>query len=189
MYMLYVALSVLPWDPSWTSSASISRNARPTQPPWALFPLQQANLAHLWFFLLAIPSSGMLFPQGVLVCLRLSVLKKPWETVMCYLVTFSQIDTLTSFRSLLKCLLFKLSFPQPLWKITPLTSPSILEPHLISLHPTSYVLSLRSMSIFIGLLHVDPVECFVVVRFKQKKQAAESHLACTRHLKHTNRAV
>lgn len=55
-------------------------------------------------------------------------------------------------------------------KITPLTSPSILEPHLISLHSTSYVLSLCSMSIFICLLHVDPVECFMVVRFKQKSK-------------------
>ena len=127
------------------------------------------------------------FHAGVLVFLGLSMLKtflENWDQS----VAVSWIYTLTSFRCLPKCLLFKLSFPQSPSKITPPNSPSIPAAHLIALHSTSHVLLLCSMSIFMCLLHIDPGNALWYLGLNNKA-TAESHMALTHCLKHTNHAV
>ena len=113
-------------------------NPYPTQPAWALFFLQHTKLAHFWFFLFTIPSSGGLFSYGGLVCLGFSMLeawfiwdfqcwKRFWKTGMSRLPSAEFTPSLHSDVCLNVCF-SNWAFPNRPLKSHPPTPPRSLQP-------------------------------------------------------------
>lgn len=172
-----VNLDRLPWDTPWASSASPSRNRHPT------VLLQQPKLPPplIVIFPLAVPSSGMLFPQGALVCL---CWKSPRKTGMGWSPSARLTPPLPS--DLCSHVSFSNSvFPNryqkwhpscPPWSLNPIyLPPSYFSWPVPMQHVCFYVLIIcRSSGIFYG------------IEVETRKWAAESHMAFTRCLKPTN---